>query len=130
MYMYTNCLLFASCNKLLNNSTFYHLKSLIALPIGMIRILGGAPILPPLEFRPWLADPNMQSVCSTVVFKRTRSGTDNTVRGSHATCGFMYFGRSSPVLFSLTQVVLLLITPAFTRVQIQSNLGTIGLNGL
>jgi hypothetical protein len=26
MYMHTNCLLFASCNKLLNNSTFYHLK--------------------------------------------------------------------------------------------------------
>ena len=39
-YMHTNCLLFASCNKLLNNSTFYHLKSLIALPIRMIRILG------------------------------------------------------------------------------------------
>ena len=35
-----------------------------------------------------------------------------------------------PVLFTLTQVVLLLITPTFTRVQIQSNLGTIGLNGL
>ena len=75
MYMYTNSLLFASCNKLLNNSTFYHLKSLIALPIGM--------------FRPWLADPNMQSVCLTVVFKFTRSETDNTVRGSHATCGLM-----------------------------------------
>ena len=24
--MHTNCLLFASCNKLLNNSTFYHLN--------------------------------------------------------------------------------------------------------
>jgi hypothetical protein len=35
-----------------------------------------------------------------------------------------------PVLFTLTQVVLLLIIPTFTRVQIQSNLGTIGLNGL
>ena len=30
-----------------------------------------------------------------------------------------------PVLFTLTQVVLLLITSTFTRVQIQSNLGTI-----
>jgi high-affinity nickel permease len=40
MYMHTNCLLFASCNKLLYNSTFDHLKSLITLPIGMIRILG------------------------------------------------------------------------------------------
>ena len=29
-----------------------------------------------------------------------------------------------PVLFTLTQVVLLLITSTFTRVQIQSNLGT------
>jgi hypothetical protein len=26
MYMHTNCLLFASGNKLLNNSTFYHLN--------------------------------------------------------------------------------------------------------
>ena len=95
MYMYTNCLLFASCNKLLNNSTFYHLKSLIALPIGIIRILGGAPHTPPLEFRPWLADPNMQSVCLTVVFRFTRSETGNTVRGSHATCGLMYFDRIS-----------------------------------
>ena len=33
-----------------------------------------------------------------------------------------------PVLFTLTQVVLLLITSTFTRVQIQSNLGTTGLN--
>jgi hypothetical protein len=48
MYMHTNCLLFASCNKLLNNSTFYHLKSLIALAIGMIRILRGCPLpIPP-----------------------------------------------------------------------------------
>ena len=31
-----------------------------------------------------------------------------------------------PVLFTLTQVVLLLITSTFTRVQIQSNLGTTG----
>ena len=46
MYMHTNCLLFATCNKLLNNSTFYHLKSLIALPIGMIRICGGGGVLP------------------------------------------------------------------------------------
>ena len=30
----------------------------------------------------------------------------------------------SPVLFTLTQVVLLLITSTFTQVQIQSNLGT------
>jgi hypothetical protein len=37
LYMHTNCLLFASYNKLLNNSTFYHLKSLIALPIEIIR---------------------------------------------------------------------------------------------
>ena len=29
-----------------------------------------------------------------------------------------------PVLFTLTQVVLLLITSTFTQVQIQSNLGT------
>ena len=29
-----------------------------------------------------------------------------------------------PVLFTLTQVVLLLITPTFTRVRIRSNLGT------
>jgi hypothetical protein len=29
-----------------------------------------------------------------------------------------------PVLFTLTQIVLLLITSTFTRVQIQSNLGT------
>ena len=29
-----------------------------------------------------------------------------------------------PVLFTLTQVILLLITSTFTRVQIQSNLGT------
>ena len=41
MYMHTNCLLFASCNKLLNNPTFYHLKSLIALPIMIIRIFWG-----------------------------------------------------------------------------------------
>ena len=33
-----------------------------------------------------------------------------------------------PVLFTLTQVVLLLITPTFTRVQIQSNLGTTGIS--
>ena len=32
-----------------------------------------------------------------------------------------------PVLFTLTQVVLLLITSTFTRVQIQSNLGTTAL---
>jgi hypothetical protein len=32
-----------------------------------------------------------------------------------------------PVLFTLTQVVLLSITSTFTRVQIQSNLGTTGL---
>ena len=32
-----------------------------------------------------------------------------------------------PVLFTLTQVVLLLITSTFTRVQIQSNLGTTSL---
>ena len=31
-----------------------------------------------------------------------------------------------PVLFTLTQVVLLLITSTFIRVQIQSNLGTTG----
>jgi hypothetical protein len=31
-----------------------------------------------------------------------------------------------PVLFTLTQVVLLLITSTFTRVRIQSNLGTTG----
>ena len=31
-----------------------------------------------------------------------------------------------PVFFTLTQVVLLLITSTFTRVQIQSNLGTTG----
>jgi hypothetical protein len=31
-----------------------------------------------------------------------------------------------PVLFTPTQVVLLLITSTFTRVQIQSNLGTTG----
>jgi hypothetical protein len=31
-----------------------------------------------------------------------------------------------PVLFTLTQVVLLLITSTFTRVQIQSNLSTTG----
>ena len=31
-----------------------------------------------------------------------------------------------PVIFTLTQVVLLLITFTFTRVQIQSNLGTTG----
>jgi hypothetical protein len=54
MYMHTNCLLFASCNKLLNNSTFYHLKSLIALSIGMIRILRGCPLPIPLKFRPVL----------------------------------------------------------------------------
>jgi hypothetical protein len=34
-----------------------------------------------------------------------------------------------PLLFTLTQVVLLLITSTFTRVQIESNLGTTGLYG-
>jgi hypothetical protein len=34
-----------------------------------------------------------------------------------------------PVLFTLIQVVLLLITSTFTRVQIQSNLGTTGYSG-
>jgi hypothetical protein len=34
-----------------------------------------------------------------------------------------------PVLFTLIQVVLLLITSTFTRVQIQSNLGTTGCSG-
>jgi hypothetical protein len=40
------------CNKLLNNSTFYHLKSLIALPIGMICIWGGVPPPPLSSFAP------------------------------------------------------------------------------
>jgi hypothetical protein len=34
-----------------------------------------------------------------------------------------------PVLFTLTQVVLLLITSTFTRVQIQGNLGTTAVVG-
>jgi hypothetical protein len=51
--------------------------------------------------------------------------TDN----STFTFYFKYFLRIlkyvlPPVLFTLTQVVLLLITFTFTRVQIQSNLGT------
>jgi hypothetical protein len=51
--------------------------------------------------------------------------TDN----STFTFYFKYFLRTlkyvlPPVLFTLTQVVLLLITFTFTRVQIQSNLGT------
>ena len=61
MYMHTNGLLFASCSKLLNNSTFYHLTSLIALSIEMIRIWGGgggggmpSPPHTPLKFRPCL----------------------------------------------------------------------------
>ena len=37
--------------------------------------------------------------------------------------GFLLKYVLLPVLFTLTQVVLLLITSAFTRVQIQSNLG-------
>ena len=40
------------CNKLLNNSTFYHLKSLIALPIGMICIWGGGGCHPPSQVLP------------------------------------------------------------------------------
>jgi hypothetical protein len=57
--------------------------------------------------------------------------TDNTVS---FTFYFKYFFKDTlyfllkyvlpPVLFTLTQVVLLLITSTFTRVQIQSNLGT------
>jgi hypothetical protein len=52
LYMHTNCLLFASYNKLLNNSTFYHLKSLIALPIEIIRgFFGGVPLqVSPLNY--------------------------------------------------------------------------------
>ena len=56
--------------------------------------------------------------------------TDNTVS---FTFYFKYFFKDTlyillkyvlpPVLFTLTQVVLLLITPTSTRVQIQSNLG-------
>jgi hypothetical protein len=43
MYMHTNCLLFASRNKLLNNSTFYHLNC----PANrMIRIFWGGATLP------------------------------------------------------------------------------------
>ena len=42
-------------------------------------------------------------------------------------CNFYLSTFLPPVLFTLTQVVLLLITSTFTRVQIQSNLGTTGL---
>ena len=42
-------------------------------------------------------------------------------------CTFYLSTFLPPVLFTLTQVVLLLITSTFTRVQIQSNLGTTGL---
>jgi hypothetical protein len=78
MYMHTNCLLFASCNKLLNNSTFYHLKSLIALPIGMIRgFFLGCATHPhtPLKFCPCMPTKNCKLIilssiyaCSTVRF--------------------------------------------------------------
>jgi hypothetical protein len=40
MHVY-ELLIVSSCKNLLNNSTIYHLKSLIALPIEMIRIWGG-----------------------------------------------------------------------------------------
>jgi hypothetical protein len=39
-------------------------------------------------------------------------------------CSFYFKYVLPPVLFTITQVVLLLITSTFTRVQIQSNLGT------
>jgi hypothetical protein len=103
MYMHTNCLLFTSCNKL-HNSTFYHLKSLIALSIGMICIFfgGGAtpshtPPIPPSSFVPEykqnLSEGSYQNVEVLLVFS---GKAKKKICGFPVSRPYLAFGRQNP----------------------------------